>query len=109
MLPKKERASSFIVNKVFQRGVRTQSPAIDLVYIKSDTSKPLFAVSVSKKAVKNSVELHKTRRRVYSAIPRSLMEDGRVCVFLVKKSIHEMSAMTLKECLKQLVLKVKNI
>ena len=110
MIPKKERASSFVVNKAFQGGRRAQSPTIDLVYVKSkNTIKPIFAVSVSKKAVKNSVDMHKTRRRIYDAIPKSLITEPQTYVFMVKKPIKELPTIELKECLRQLITKVNGL
>jgi len=111
MLPSILRIRRSLFKDIFKKGSVFNSKDLSLFVLKEKEAKnnSLFSFSASKKVNKIAPERNKLRRQGYSVVRTFLksIKPGFLCVFVYKKTAHEVSFEEIKEQIEFLLKKAR--
>ncbi|MBI3305565.1 ribonuclease P protein component [Candidatus Nomurabacteria bacterium] len=87
MLPKKNRASTKEVKKIFKEGRSVSSLSLSLKYIKNISEETRISFIAPKNIAKSAVKRNSLRRLGYSVLRKNIKDfpSGTVGIFIFKK------------------------
>lgn len=106
MLPKKDRADTKAVEKVFKEGKFLGSPTLFLRYLRNDDKGVKISFIAPKSVAKMAIERNLLRRRGYTALKKLISQFpvGFIGVFVFKK--YQNSIFILENEIKKMLVKI---
>jgi len=106
MLPKKNRAVTKEVDKIFKQGRIVHSPSLTLRYLKTDKNESKISFIAPKNIAKSAVKRNLLRRRGYNSLKKNinLLPFPIIGAFILKK--YEDDLLILENEIKSLLNKI---